>query len=205
MVVTGEETKNAVVAPAIRVDTTAPAPVVFPLRTEAPPERPDGWRRFTRDLIRGLMVLVVLQLFIVQVSVVRGHSMSPSLADGDRLLVDRVSHQLMGIDRFDVVVLRYPRDPSVDFVKRVVALPGERVRLDHTGLYVNGVRLDEPFQHVIDPGVVDERIVPEGHYYVLGDNRPISCDSREFGMVEGELVRGTVRARFWPISRASAF
>ena len=91
---------------------------------------PDGvdrprWRRPIRDLVRGLACIVLLHVFVVQISVVRGHSMQPSLRDGDRLVVDRLSHHVSGIARFSVIVLRYPRDPNVDFVKRIVGIPGD--------------------------------------------------------------------------------
>lgn len=164
-----------------------------------------GWQHPLRDLMRGLVGLLILHVFVLQISVVRGHSMQPSLHDGDRLVVDRVTHHVSGVSRFSVVVLQYPRNPSVDFVKRVVGLPGDRVRLEDGTLYVNGRRLDESFGHVADSAVMTERVVPSGCYFVLGDNRPISCDSREFGVVASGLVKGTVRARFWPLGRVAVF
>lgn len=163
------------------------------------------WPRFARDVARGVCLLVLLHIFVLQISVVRGHSMRPSLLDGDRLVVDRVGHQLAGISRFDMIVLRYPVDPGVDFVKRVVGLPGDRVRLERGGLFVNGTPIPQEFGHVEESASMPERIVPPDHYFVLGDNRPISCDSREFGVVAGELVKGTVRARFWPLDRLGLF
>ena len=166
----------------------------------------DGrWRRPLRDALRGLAALAILHVFVLQISVVRGHSMQPSLHDGDRLMVDRVSHHVSGVNRFSVVVLSYPRDPKVDFVKRVVGLPGDRVRLDDGRLYVNGRVLEQSFASVADSAVMTERVVPNGCYFVLGDNRPISCDSRDFGMVASDLVKGTVRARFWPLDRVAVF
>ena len=161
--------------------------------------------RLVRDLARGVAWIVVLHVFVLQISVVRGHSMQPSLRDGDRLVVDRVVHHLSGVERFDVVVLRYPCDPAVDFVKRVVGLPGDRVRLDRGRLYVNGEFVDQGFEFVDDSARFEEREVPAGHCFVLGDNRPISCDSREFGVVPLEDVKGVVRARFWPLDRVSVF
>lgn len=163
------------------------------------------WWRITRDLLRGVAVLIALHVFVLQISVVRGHSMRPSLSDGDRLVVDRLSPRLGGVSRFDVVVLRYPRDPSVDFVKRIVGLPGDRVRIERSGLYVNDHLVDQRFLHIDDPVDMPECLVPEGQYLVLGDNRPISCDSREFGMVPADLVKGLVRARFWPLDRIALF
>lgn len=162
-------------------------------------------RRFARDVLRGLGMVVFLHLFVLQISVVRGHSMRPGLVDGDRLVVDRLSYSFQDVQRFDVVVLRNPKDPSVDYVKRVVGLPGDRVSLCEGELYVNGEPIDEGFGPISDRANTDEVLVPAGAFYVLGDNRPISCDSREFGLVDGELLKGKVRVRFWPLSRFALF
>ncbi len=158
-----------------------------------------------RGLLRGAACVAALHLFVLQVSVVRGQSMQPCLRDGDRLVVDRLAYQLGGVARFDVVVLRYPADPTVDFVKRVVGLPGDRVRLRGGALFLNGRRLPETFGPLRDHDDVPERVVPLDHYFVLGDNRPVSCDSREFGVVPRDLIKGKVRIRFWPIARLAVF
>ena len=163
--------------------------------------------RFALDVMLGATLMVILHLFVVQISVVKGHSMEPSLWDGDRLVVDRVSCSLGDVDRGDVVVLRYPRNPNVDFVKRVVGLPGDRVSLQKGQVYVNGDIVDDGAEWtcIQDCDNRDEIIVPPGHYFVLGDNRPISCDSREFGLVAQELLKGRVTARFWPLDRIAVF
>ncbi len=152
-----------------------------------------------------MVVVVLLHLFVLQISVVRGHSMMPSLLDGDRLVVDRVSYSVSDVSRFDVVVLRNPRNEDVDYVKRVAGLPGDRVCLREGMLTVNGKVVLEGFTHVSDCDNTPELIVPEGSYFVLGDNRPISCDSREFGLVRHELLKGKVRVRFWPLNRLELF
>lgn len=148
---------------------------------------------------------MLVHIFVVQISVVRGLSMSPSLQDGDRLMVDRVSYAVTDVSRFDVVVLRYPRNPSIDFVKRVIGLPGDWVVLSGGVLCVNGEAVAEDFAHVADINAMGSWTVPKGKYFVLGDNRPVSCDSREFGMVDHKLLRGKVRMRFWPLSRFAMF
>jgi signal peptidase I len=155
--------------------------------------------------MRGALLVLLLQAFAMQVSVVRGHSMEPCLHDGDRLVVDRVSRAFGGVERFDVVILGNPRDPSTDYVKRVVGLPRDRVRLWHGTLVVNGDVVPERFAPIHDSATTDEVRVPDGFVWVLGDNRPISCDSREFGLVPFELIRGTVRARFWPPARLAVW
>lgn len=167
--------------------------------------RPGIVRRLARDIARGAALLCILHLFVVQISIVRGQSMEPSLAEGDRLVVDRLSYQIGEVQRFDVVILRCPHDANVDYVKRIVGLPGDRVQLARGRLIVNGRALEEDFLHVADRDDVEEILVPDGQYWVLGDNRPISCDSREFGLVPFECLKGKVRARFWPPRRLSLF
>ena len=161
-------------------------------------------RRFVFDALLGAALMVVLHGFLVQVSVVKGTSMEPALHDGDRLVVDRVSYNLTPVGRGDVVVLRYPRNPAVDFVKRVVGVPGDRIAMRDGVLLVNGEAADD-YGCIPDHQDLAELVVPPAHFFVLGDNRPISCDSREFGLVAAPLLKGRVRARFWPLTTAAMF
>ena len=160
--------------------------------------------RFAVDVLLGATLMVVIHLFVVQVSVVKGSSMEPCLHDGDRLVVDRVSYNLAEVQRGDVVVLRYPRNPAVDFVKRIVGLPGDLIEMHRGTLFVNGEPCDE-YGCIPDRQELAALEVPDGHYFVLGDNRPISCDSRDFGLVAQELLKGRVRVRFWPLASATVF
>ena len=159
-------------------------------------------RRFAVDLLLGAGLMIVVHMFVVQISVVKGHSMEPSLWDGDRLVVDRVFSDLQS---GQVVVLRYPRNPRVDFVKRIVGVAGDRVYLRQGHLYVNGEMVDSEWTCIEDLDSTVEVTVPDGHYFVLGDNRAVSCDSREFGLVAEELVKGRVCVRFWPLDRLMLF
>ncbi|MHC5064002.1 MAG: signal peptidase I [Planctomycetota bacterium] len=160
-------------------------------------------RRFGYDLLRGSLIVVFLHIFILQISVVRGHSMQPALVDGDRLVVDRVSYSFQDVARFDVVVLQNPKDPSVDYVKRVVGLPGDDVRLQGGKLLVNGEVIEESFGPISDRDSTRTFHVKKGYFFVLGDNRPVSSDSREFGLVKASLLKGKVRLRFWPLDRVA--
>ena len=164
-----------------------------------------GRQRLLLDVLLGASFMIVVHLFVVQISIVKGHSMEPSLQDGDRLVVDRVSCSLGEMHRGDVVVLRYPHNPEVDFVKRIVGLPGDRVALRNGQLWVNGAMAPDDWTCIADRETTRDVQVPSGCYFVLGDNRPISCDSREFGLVPGELLKGRVRARFWPLDRVAVF
>ncbi len=167
--------------------------------------KPRAGRRFALDVVLGALFVAMMQLFAVQVSVVRGESMEPGLVDGDRIVVDRISYAWMDVGRFDVVVLSYPCDPNVDFVKRIVGLPGDVVEIEHGVVSVNGEPLHRTFQTMPDDASHGPVRVPSGAFFVLGDNRPISCDSREFGLVQAPHVRGKVRMRFWPLSRFEIF
>ncbi|MBL9079386.1 MAG: signal peptidase I [Planctomycetes bacterium] len=160
--------------------------------------------RFVVDAMLGATLMVLVHLFVIQVSVVKGTSMEPCLHDGDRLVVDRVSYSLGDVRRGDVVILRYPRNPEVDFVKRVVALPGDRVAMRDGVLIVNGEVADD-YGCIPDHQVLAELTVPPGQFFVLGDNRPVSCDSRDFGLLDESLLKGRVRARFWPLANLAVF
>jgi signal peptidase I len=194
-----------------RLPVAAP---VRPMRAVLPPgpvrRRPRlrcwfAGQRFALDVLLGATLMVLVHLFVVQISVVKGHSMEPSLLDGDRLVVDRIAYSLARVQRGDVVVLRYPRNPQVDFVKRVVGLPGDRVAMRDGRVFVNGEVFEPQECCIQDHEDLTDQIVPEGSYFVLGDNRPISCDSREFGLVAAELLKGRVRVRFWPLDRLAVF
>lgn len=160
--------------------------------------------RFLLDALLGATLMVAVHLFVVQVSVVRGHSMEPILHDGDRLVVDRVAYNLGEAKRGDVAILRYPLDPTVDFVKRIVGLPGDRIAMHRGLLFVNGEIADD-YGSITDHQELAELAVPADHFFVLGDNRPVSCDSRDFGLVAGTLLKGRVRARFWPLASLAVF
>src|SRR5690606_1058503 len=145
-----------------------------------------GLRRRLRRLGSGVRVgaqvgfgslLVYLALF--NFSVVRGSSMSPGIRDGDRILIDPLSYLFRDVHRGDVVVLRYPLDPRVDYIKRVVGLPGDRVVIRGEKVYVNDQLLAEPYVDAGDARSYLSTEVAPDHYFVLGDNRPHSADSRE--------------------------
>jgi signal peptidase I len=146
-------------------------------------------------------VALLAYVALFNFSVVRGSSMAPRIHDGDRILIDHWSYLLGPVARGDIVVLKYPLDPSVDYIKRVIGLPGDRVVLQDGKVYVNGEELAEPY--VEDPDALTDmavRVLP-AHYFVLGDNRRRSCDSREFGQVPCDYVRGKVAVRVWPPER----
>jgi len=124
----------------------------------------------------------------------------PRLVDQDRLFINKFVYHFTAIERGDVVVFHYPRDPEKSYIKRVIALPGDRLRIDRGQVWVNGKRQIERYvpEEYRDTKSVAEMIVPEDSYYMMGDHRSISSDSREFGPVERTLIYGKAVFVYWP-------
>ena len=152
------------------------------------------------DLAIAVVVCVLLITYVVQAFKVQGTSMSPELKDGERILVNKFLYFLGDIERADVVVFWYPEDPKLSFIKRVVALPGETVEIRSGEVFVNGRRIDEAY---VSAANADLRSFPPhevrpGHFFVLGDNRKGSNDSRSWGLVPERYVYGKAFLRIWP-------
>jgi len=170
----------------------------------APSRAPEQSERALRRLLAALKVgavLLVLYGLVFNFSVVRGSSMSPGIHDGDRILVNHLTYLLQSVQRGDIVVLRYPLDPRLDYIKRVIGLPGDVVRIHAGCVSVNGAVLEEPYISQPDPRSEALVHVEPEHYYVMGDNRPHSSDSREFGQVPRENLVGKVDLCVWPPAR----
>lgn len=164
-----------------------------------------GWRGLglVKSALEVGVVAALLWLFVFQVSVVLGRSMDPNLGQGDRLVVDKLTHRWRSIRRFDVVVFRCPDRGGDDYVKRVVGLPGETIELRGGELFVNGEHVPQDFEFVEDRASHPATEVSEGRYFVLGDNRPFSRDSHSgLGTIPEGLIKGVVRFRVYPFGRA---
>jgi signal peptidase I len=135
---------------------------------------------------------------------VEGTSMLPRLEDHDRLFINKFVYHLSAIERGDVVVFHYPRDPEKSYIKRVIALPGDRLRIDRGQVWLNGRRQRENYvpEEYRDTKSMMEIIVPEDTYFMMGDHRSISSDSREFGPVERSLIYGKAVFVYWPAKDA---
>jgi signal peptidase I len=141
--------------------------------------------------------------FVAQAFRVQGTSMLPVLEDSERIIVNKLGYRLHPIERGDVVVFWYPRDPSVSFIKRVVGLPGDTIEIRSGTVYVNGAALSEGY---LAPAYRDDEsyrsiLIPKGYYYVLGDHRNSSNDSRSWGEVPEKYIYGKAFLRFWPLSK----
>jgi signal peptidase I len=144
---------------------------------------------------------MVIQAFVVKPFTIHQTSMRPTLADGDRVLLNRLSYSFRDPEAGDVIVFHSPLDAGEDLVKRIVAVGGDTVLITGGDLYVNGVAVDEPY--LLEPdfaGVYPETLIPDGQVFVLGDNRDESGDSRLFGPIDTDSIIGCAFAVYWPIS-----
>jgi len=162
---------------------------------------------FIETIVVSLAIFAVVYLFLFQPHQVDGRSMEPNFHNGEYILTDKVSYRLHEPKRGDVVVFHSPQDIRVDFIKRIVAIPGDKVEVKDGYTYLNGERLSEPF--INDPGkVAPGRFIKEGQsvtvaadeYIVMGDNRLHSSDSREWGFVDKNRIVGRAFFRYWPPS-----
>lgn len=157
---------------------------------------------WTKTLVLCLVVALLLRQFVAQSYTVDGACMQPTLATGQRVFILKPAYLFSSPQRGDIIVFQYPLDPSKDYIKRVVALPGETVAICGGFVYIDGQRLDESLWPVtrdeVRYGDLAERVVPAEHFFVLGDNRPQSEDSRVWGFVPAENVRGKAFLLYWP-------
>jgi signal peptidase I len=153
-----------------------------------------------RDLLISAVASVVIITFLYQPVRVEGTSMLPRLEDRDRLFINKFVYHIASIERGDVVVFRYPRDPEKSYIKRVIALPGDHIRIDHGTVVLNGNPLREDYVPLRfrDTRSMAEMVVPNDSYFMMGDHRSISSDSREFGPVNRELIYGKAVFVYWP-------
>lgn len=182
-------------------------------RNQTPPES-IGFRRgfqiaLTAPLLFGLtaVLLTWMNTFVFQVARVEGPAMSPTLSDQDRLIVNKTVYHTRDPQAGEIVMMYYPLKPEKSFVKRVIAEEGDQVRIVGGRVFRNDVPLDESY---IPPEFRSHEnwgptVVPEGYYFVLGDRRNNSADSRHWGFVPRKYIVGRVQYRWWPISKAGAF
>jgi signal peptidase I len=158
-----------------------------------------GWK-WLREVGLSLGISIFIIVFLYQPVKVEGTSMMPGLADQERIFINKYAYRLGSIERGDVVVFRYPGDPSKNYIKRVVGIPGDRIEIFRGEVLVNGKRLEEPYvpKQYRDERSMSELTVPEDGYFVLGDHRNLSSDSRDFGVVEREAIFGKAVFAYWP-------
>jgi len=167
-------------------------------------QRSSGVGLWLRDLFISAIASVLIITFLYQPVRVEGTSMLPRLEDHDRLFINKFVYRFSEIERGDVVVFHYPRDPEKSYIKRVIALPGDHIRIDRGQVWLNGKLLREPYvpEAYEDSKSMRDLVVPDDSFFVMGDHRSISSDSREFGAVDRSLIYGKAVFVYWPVSDA---
>lgn len=156
-------------------------------------------------VVFAIAIFLFVYLLVMQPHKIKGTSMEPNFPDGQYLLTDKISYRFKEPERGQVIVFEAPGTQGEEFIKRIIALPGERVKLENNTIYINGERLDEDYlsrRIVTEPRSFlaegQEVTVPERQYFVLGDNRPLSSDSRTWGFVSKEKITGKAWFIYWP-------
>jgi signal peptidase I len=174
------------------------------LRMERVVEELSAW---LKTLASAAVYATLIVTFGFQVARVEGHSMAPTLEDQDRLIVNKLAYRIGQPHISDIVMLYYPNDPNKSFVKRVIAEEGDQVRIVDGKVYRNDILLDDSF---VPPDYRSHddwgpQVIPEGYYFVLGDHRNNSSDSRHWGFVPKKYIIGRVQLRWWPLGHARLF
>jgi len=187
-------------------DTNNPFPVSpDPATFNSNPSQPQKpvFASWLRDVIISLAVSAFFIIFLYQPVKVEGTSMMPTLEDQERVFINKFVYKLEPIERGDVIVFRYPRDPAKSYIKRVVAVAGDHVQIQAGVVFVNGQRLRENYvpRMYEDVRSYPEIIVPPHSYFVLGDHRNLSNDSRDFGPVDEDFIYGKAVFGYWPMDR----
>jgi signal peptidase I len=162
--------------------------------------RKESLHVWVRDIVVSVLASAFIIMFLYNPVRVEGTSMQPGLRDQDRLFIDRFFFRFEKITRGDVVVFHYPRDPEKSYIKRVIGLPGDTVSIRQGRVFINNQPIDEPYvpRRFRDTRSMGELVVPPDEYFVMGDHRSISSDSRDFGPVDRDLIYGKAAFIYWP-------
>ncbi len=190
-----------------------PAPSLTTIKTSTKSSR--GKNNFWEIAQTILFAFILAQLiirFLVQPHQVEGASMEPNFHSGDFILTDKITYRFRPPQRGEVVIFHPPNNPKVEYIKRIIALPGEKISINQGQIYINGQKLKEEYlprpYNILPADLIQgkkELIVPPQSYFVLGDNRTSSYDSRFFGVVEKQFISGRALFRYWPPQRVQAF
>lgn len=190
------------------IDSQEPVTVTKQIQTDVP--RKGSWAETIRFTIIALAIVIPFRIFIAQPFIVEGASMDPTFKDGQYLIVDQVSYKLHPPQRGDVIIFRFPRDPSKYFIKRIIGLPGETVTIDNNEITITPFgdaptfKLSEPYLPEKFVSVEYKTTTLDGdEYFVMGDNRPASSDSRMWGALPKKNIIGTPIVRLYPFSTIS--
>ena len=162
------------------------------------------FRGWLKDILLAVVIAFLMVVFLYQPVKVEGTSMQPELLDQERIFVNKFVYHFEEIHRGDIVVFWYPKDPSKSFIKRVLGVPGDVISIRDGQVHINGQLVEERY---VPRGYQDADSYPpvrvrEGHYYVLGDHRNASNDSRSWGLVPRKYIYGKAVFRYWPVEKA---
>jgi signal peptidase I len=160
-------------------------------------------KSWARDIVFAVATAIFIVIFVIQPVKVEGTSMLPRLVDQERIFVNRFIYRFESIHRGDIVVFWYPRDTTKSFIKRVVGIPGDIIEIQSGVVMVNGTQVREPYlkTEFRDHESFSKIVVPPDQFFVLGDHRNSSNDSRNWGFVPRTLIYGKAVFRYWPMSR----
>lgn len=152
----------------------------------------------------SLTIFFIFYIFLVQPHRVKGESMTPNFEDGELILTEKVSYRFSAPKRGDVIVFKAPSQNKVDFIKRIIGLPGDHLVIDDGSIYINEKRLGENYETQATQSEVN-LIISENRYFVLGDNRSASSDSRVFGPIDRSSIEGRAWVVYWPIIKHAKY
>jgi signal peptidase I len=159
----------------------------------------------------ALIIVLPIRLFVAQPFIVSGASMEETFSTGEYLIVDQITYRFEEPKRGDVIIFRYPKDPSKFFIKRIIALPGDTINIDGDNVVLtnsenpDGVVLDEPYILDMKPGTTITENLGDGEYFVMGDNRNASSDSRSWGVLQRDKIIGRAFLRLFPLTEIGVF
>lgn len=179
---------------------------------DVPIEEESVWGKFKNNLAELIefiaiigAIFVIGRFFVAEPHRVSGSSMVPNFHNDDMIITNKLAGNVFGLQRGEVIILQNPRDPSVVFIKRIIGLPSEKIRISDGQVFINGQVLPEPYlpndtRTTGETFLIDgeERVIPENQYFAMGDNRGNSSDSREFGPIKKSGIIGQAILRYWP-------
>ncbi|HLC87475.1 MAG TPA: signal peptidase I [Patescibacteria group bacterium] len=183
---------------------------------QEPEKRPVSFKDHVIDFFQTLVVFAAIGTavywLVAQPHKVSGSSMFPNFKNGDYIITDKLSYKVSEPNRGDIVVFKNPRDETQDFIKRILAKPGDRIKVQSGKIFLNGEQINEPYlakSVITSPGSFlkegQEITVVPGHYITIGDNRSASSDSREWGFITREEIIGKVFFRYWPATEIGIY
>jgi signal peptidase I len=193
-----------------RTPQNAPENFVPTVAKEAPQTTGSFFLEIIKFTVVAILIVAPIRFFVAQPFIVKGESMDPTFADGQYLIVDELTYRTHAPERGDVIVFKYPKDPSKYFIKRIIGLPNETVKIDAGKVSIfdekhpNGELLDEQYLKNLSYETLSEKL-GENEYFAMGDNRSNSLDSRIWGPLPKENIVGRVLVRLFPLPEAGLF